>query len=148
MSGSSRRRAMLAIIVFVLLWPVAHASLVARHGLDPWEFFGWAMYSLPAARVQVRVEVERDGETRPLRAMGEMRRRVRSFARRRTALGAFAPTESLAREIFAEDATIDAVIIVTREITLDPESSLLVGHDTKHRHERDRPKRTGLRTGS
>jgi hypothetical protein len=30
MSGSSRRATMLAIVVFVLAWPVAHAGLVAR----------------------------------------------------------------------------------------------------------------------
>jgi hypothetical protein len=134
---------MLAIVVFVLVWPVAHAGLVARYGLDPWEFFGWSMYALPAARVQVRVDVVRGGETVPLRAMGDMRRRVQAFARRRTALGTLAPTGSLAREILAEDSTIDAVIIVTREITLDPESTLLVARDESHRHERGRSNRSG-----
>ena len=78
---------MLAIVAFVLVWPVAHAGLVARYGIDPWEFFGWSMYALPAPRIQVRVEVERGGETYPLRAMGDLRRRVRAFASRRTAFG-------------------------------------------------------------
>lgn len=137
MSGSIRRKVMLAIVAFVLVWPVAHAGLVARYRIDPWEFFGWSMYALPAARVQVRVEVERDGEIEPLRAMGVMRRRVTAFARRKTALGEFAPTASLAREIFAEDSTIDTVIIVTREVVLDPMSAILVARDVRHRHERD-----------
>lgn len=136
MSGRLRRSLMVAIVVVVLVWPLAHIGLVARFRLDPWEFFAWSMYALPAARVQVGVEVERGGEMFPLRAMGDMRRRVQDFARRRTALGSFAPTESLAREIFAGDSTIDAVIIVTREITLDRESTLLVAHDVRHRHER------------
>jgi hypothetical protein len=122
---------------------VAHAGLVARYRLDPWEFFGWSMYALPAARVQIRVDVERGGETAPLRAMGDMRRRVQAFARRRTALGTLASTEVLAREILAGDSTIDVVIIMTREITLDPESTRLVAHDESHRHERDRSKGTG-----
>jgi hypothetical protein len=143
MSGSLRRRVMLAIVAFVLVWPVAHAGLVARYRLDPWEFFGWSMYALPAARVQIRVDVERGGETAPLRAMGDMRRRVQAFARRRTALGTLASTEVLAREILAGDSTIDVVIIMTREITLDPESTRLVARDESHRHERDRSKGTG-----
>ena len=137
MSGAFRRKVMLAIVAFVLVWPVAHAGLVARYRIDPWEFFGWSMYALPAARVQVRVEVERAGETKPLRAMGVMRRRVTAFARRSTALGAFAPTAALAREILAEDSTIDAVIIVTREVVLDRTSAMLVARDVRHRHERD-----------
>jgi hypothetical protein len=134
---------MMAIVAFVLVWPVLHVGFVARYRVDPWEFFGWSMYALPAARVQVRVEVERAGETRPLRAMGVERRRVRRFARRRTALGSLAPTGSLAREIFAEDSTIDAVIIVTREILLDPASTFLEARDVRHRHERDGTYRTG-----
>lgn len=137
MSGANRRRWMLAIVVFVLVWPLAHAGLVARYRLDAWEFFGWSMYALPAARVQVSVEIERDGELFPLRAMGEMRRRVRNFARRRTALGSLASPAPLAREIFAGDSTIDAVIIVTREIVLDPGSTLLVARDERHRYQRD-----------
>jgi len=136
MNGSTRRRLMLAMVAFILVWPIAHAGLVARYQLDPWEFMGWSMYALPAARVQILVEVEREGESKPLRAMGEMRRRVQQFARRRTALGLLVSTESLAREVFAADSTIDAVIVVTREITLDRESTRLVGRDVRYRHVR------------
>jgi len=136
MTGSLRRNLMASIVVFVLLWPIAHAVLVARFRIDPWEFFGWSMYALPAARVQVRVDVERGGEVQPLRAMGEARRRIQRFARRRTAMGRLAPTESLAREIMGEDPTIDAVVIVAREIVLDRDSSRLVARNERNRHPR------------
>jgi hypothetical protein len=43
MSGSFRRRVMMAIVAFVLAWPVVHVGLVARYRVDPWEFFGWSM---------------------------------------------------------------------------------------------------------
>jgi hypothetical protein len=137
MSGAVRRRLMLAIVAFVLVWPLAHAGLVARYRIDPWELFGWSMYALPAARVQIRVEVERGGEMSPLRAMGVMRQQVKRFARRSTALGSLAPTTSLAEEIFADDSTVDAVIIVTREILLDRETARFVARDASHRHERN-----------
>jgi hypothetical protein len=136
MSGSIRRRAMLAIVVFVLVWPAAHIGLAARYRLDPWEFFAWSMYALPAARVQVRVEVERDGQTRPLRAMGELRKCVLGFARRTTLLGTLASPDSLVAEIFASDSTIDVVTLVTREVILDPESTMLVGYEERSRSER------------
>ncbi len=127
---------MAALVVFVLLWPIAHAGLVARHRIDPWELFGWSMYALPAARVQVRVESERQGVTMPLRAMGEPRRRIRAFARRRTALGTLAPTADLARVLLEADPSLDAVTIVTREIRLDPASARLVAREERFRHPR------------
>ena len=128
---------MSGIVAFTLLWPLAHAGLVARYRIDPWELFGWSMYALPSARVQVRVEVERGGETKALRPMREMRRHIRDFARRRTALGSLASTAPLARAIFAEDSTIDALTILTREILLDPASTRLVARDEEHRHDRN-----------
>lgn len=127
---------MASIVAFVLVWPIAQAALVARFGVDPWEFFGWSMYALPAARVQVRVDVERAGQIQPLRAMGEARRRIRTYARRRSALGALAQWDALAREIMAADPAIDAVVIVTRRIALDRATSRLVAHDERHRYER------------
>jgi hypothetical protein len=128
---------MSGVVAFTLLWPLAHAGLVARYRIDPWELFGWSMYALPAARVQIRVEVERGGETQALRPMRAMRRRVRDFARLRTALGSLASTEPLALAIFAEDPTIDALTILTREILLDRESTHLVARDEAYRHDRD-----------
>lgn len=136
MSGPLRRRMMATLVIAVALWPVAHAGLVAVYRTDAWELFGWSMYALPAARVQVRVEVERDGESRPLRAMGRQRERVLAFARRRTALGELAPTARLARQIFEEDATLEALTIFTREISLDPRTARLVARDERHRHRR------------
>jgi len=127
---------MAAIVLVVALWPFAHAALVARYRIDPWELFGWAMYALPAARVQIGVETIRGDEVEPLRAMGELRERIQRFARRRTALGELASTEPLAHELFAADPSIDALIVLTREFELDHESSLLVTRDEQHRHER------------
>ena len=143
MSTLAKQRIITLVLGLLILSPGVHHLLAQQVDFDPWEFFGWSMYALPAARVQVRVDVERDCQTLPLRAMGDMRRRVKSFARRRTALGALVSTEPLAREVLAADSTIDAVIIVTREIVLDRESSLLVARDVRHRHERDDTNKSG-----
>jgi len=132
---------MAGIVALVLFWPLIHLGLVAQARVDPWEFFGWAMYSKPAARVQVRVEVERDGVVKPLRAMGEMRRRVRAFARERTALGSLASPAVLLRSIFESDETIEAVVITLRDIQLDLDSAYLVAEDERLRFARPLPGR-------
>ena len=136
MSGVVRRRAMAGVVGFVLLWPLFHMALVARAHVDPWEFFGWAMYSKPAVRLQIRVEVDRAGEIQPLRAMGELRSRVKHFARRRSTLGSLASPDELIAAIFDSDETIDAIEIVLREIELERESGTLVARDHPHRFER------------
>ncbi len=129
MRGVTRRRWMGAIVAFVLVWPAVHMRLVATAGIDAWEVFGWAMYALPAARVQVRVDVERDGRWAPLRAMGPLRERERRLARRRTALGRLASPESFVRTVFASDDTIEAVRITFRRIELDRATDHLVARD-------------------
>ena len=136
MSSEARQRAMVGILLAVLLWPVVHLGLVARARVDPWELFGWAMYSRPAARVQVAVDVERAGRLVPLRAMGEMRRRVGDYARARTALGRFARPDDLLTAIFESDPSIEAVEVVLRDVSLDLDSALLVAQDERLRFER------------
>ena len=136
MSGGIRRIAMLGVVIAVALWPAVHLALVARAGVDPWELFGWAMYSQPTARVQVRVDVERAGVVEPLRAMGAMRRQVEQFARSRTALGRLASPGALRTSVLASDASIDAVEMVLREVELDRESAMLVARDERLRFER------------
>ena len=136
MSGSLRRHLMVGIVLGVLVWPIAHIRFVEEFRLDAWEFFGWSMYARPAARVQVRVDVERNGNRTRLRAMGVMRERILAFARRATVLGSLTSSEPLARTILDEDGTVDAVIVVTRDVTLDPISTMLVAREEEHRYVR------------
>jgi hypothetical protein len=118
---------MRGVVLAVLVWPLVHLVLVARYEVDPWELFGWAMYAQPAARVQVRVDVERDGVRSPLRAMGATRQAIRDYARRRTALGRLAPPDALAQSVLESRSEAEAVWIVLRRIELDRRTAHLVG---------------------
>lgn len=141
MSSGSRRRAMAAIVAVVFFWPFAHLYLVAQYRVDPWELFGWAMYSRPAARVQVRVNVDRDGVSKLLRATGAERKRVVEFARDRSALGEFASPATLVQSVFDDDPGIQTVEVVVREITLDLDTARLVATDEVLRFDRPRSPR-------
>lgn len=136
MSGGVRKKAMVGLMLAVLAWPLAHLGLVAWAKVDPWELFGWAMYSKPAGRVQLAVSVERQGRLSPLRAMGEMRRAVTAHARERTALGRLASPDALLSAIFESDPSIEAVVLTLREVSLDRESAYLVAQDEQLRFER------------
>ncbi len=130
---------MLGLTLAVVLWPSVHLVLVARAGIDAWELFGWAMYSRPEARVQVRVDVERGGTLAPLRAMGPLRREIERHARRRSVLGRLASPDPLLAAVFASDASIEAVEIVWRAVELDRETARLVAHDERERFPRPGP---------
>ena len=132
-SGAGRRRLMRGVVLAVLVWPLIHLVLVARYEVDAWELFGWAMYARPAARVQVRVDVELEGARSPLRAMGETRQAIRDYARRRTALGRLAPPDALARSVLESRPDVEAVWIVLRRIELDRRTALLVGVESEIR---------------
>ncbi len=127
---------MAGVVIAVMLWPAVHLGLVAAARVDPWEFFGWAMYSQPAARVQVRVEVERAGAREPLRAMGAMRRQVEAYARERTTLGRLASPDALLAAVFASDPSIEAIDLVLRDVRLDHGSTMLIANDEELRFER------------
>lgn len=139
---------MTGLALAAVLWPGAHLVWVARMDVDPWEFFGWAMYARPAARVQVRIEVERGpadvgaGEgaepaaSEPLRAMGALRRELERYARRRSTLGRHADDGPLRAGVFAHDGSISALTIVERNVRLDLDSAKLVGDLERRRYVR------------
>lgn len=136
MSRATRERAIVGVAAAALLWPLVHLALVIRAQIDPWELFGWAMYSQPPARIQIRVDVERSGEAGPLRAMRDLRAAQLEFARRRTRLGRLASPDVFVAKIFASDEAIEAVSIVLRRIRLDPDTARIVAEDEALRWER------------
>jgi hypothetical protein len=127
---------MRGLVLLVLLWPIPHRVLVETRGIDPWELFGWAMYSEPAARVQVRVDRLRGEDVAPWRAMGAQREAIRDFARRRTILGQLASPDALATRLLGEDAEAEGLRVVMRRIHLDPESRMLVAESSSVRYAR------------
>ena len=49
-----KRRALALFVVLFALWPGVHFGLVQSFGLNPWNWFGWAMYTQPVERIQAR----------------------------------------------------------------------------------------------
>ncbi len=130
-STGAKRRVVAALLLAVGLWPGLHYALASRYGFDPWELFGWAMYALPNARVEVGVLRRVDGQSEPLFATGETLERMREFSRRRATLGRFVSTERFARRFLAEDPELDAVEVLLRTWFLDPETALLDYRDER-----------------
>ncbi len=63
MSYRAKQRVVAGALVVLALWPLAHVALVRALDLNPWNWFGWAMYTTPPKRLTASV-VDPDG--RPL----------------------------------------------------------------------------------
>lgn len=66
MSLAARSRLAVASLALLALWPLAHHALAARLQLDPWRYFGFAMYCYPKTDVSVRFLERRGGQRRPI----------------------------------------------------------------------------------
>lgn len=124
---------MLAVLA---VWPLAHRALVVRYDVDPWRFFGWAMYctpKLPASialftiergqRIQVPVTtLSRDG-----------RRAVYALSRHRCLWGRLASPEAAGRALLAAHPQADSVEVEVHKLYLDPTSASIATHIETHR---------------
>ena len=131
-----KRRAIVLVVVLVALWPLVHRGLVLSARIDPWELFGWAMYAVPSERVQVGVDLVHGDERERLRPNSDEFAKIQAFAKRRSALGQLAGGEPLAREILRDHPSAEALVVLTRRVSLDPESATLVSSESEERFER------------
>ncbi len=129
MSSRGKQRFLASMLLALALWPGLHHILARRVGFDPWELFGWAMYSVPQARTQVRVEGLVDGEPQRLRISADEQEKIGAHARSRTTLGAWASGDALASELLTAHPEVEGVRVTYRRWSLDLETATLVHVD-------------------
>lgn len=113
----------------LLAWPPLHFRLVERYELNPWKFFGFAMYCCPTLPVQLDVEiVERGSVVRlPMGALPmPLRAAWRRFALDRSVLGTFRDARPLALRILRARPMAEAVRIDIRHAHIDRATGRIV----------------------
>lgn len=112
--------------VLLTLWPLAHATLVHRHGMSAWKLAGWGMYSEPQSFPQVEVRLRSPAGVTRLdpRSLGDAGRLAfGEFLLDRGTLGELAPADDLADAIFAEHPEVTELRVILRTRRLDRETS-------------------------
>ena len=112
MSARRVRRIVAAALVLAVLWPAVQHAIARQWGSDPWELFGWAMYSVVHPRIQLELAVRVDGEEHALRPAG-------------TALGRLVSEEAFARGLMEAHPDWDAVVLRMHHWRLDAETARL-----------------------
>jgi hypothetical protein len=140
MSFATKRRWVLALLLFIAVWPLAHRALVASFQVDPWRLGGWAMYCTPKLRVEVSLVPERQGQPVELELPAELRDSANRFAARRAVLGRFVRPTLLAREAL-DRLDIESVVVTIQRDRLDPDTKRIVGTREYLRYSLDEERR-------
>ena len=125
----ARKRAVAAMLLAFALWPSLHYVLVQRYRMNPWKFFGWAMYTTHVFRPSVEVYALDGGQRvalpipgRELREAEAERARLRDRSRE---WGLLARPDRLARLVGDALAPSEGVEVVIERYGIDPRSGRL-----------------------
>lgn len=143
MSYAIKRAILLAVLVASAVWPAAHYFVVRRYKLSPWNWFGWAMYTQPAERLQVHA-ISPDGTTVTSRlpTLSEREQQsimdaYRPWSLRHLELGDLDDPDEFARAILNVFDTWPSVRIEVQRFGLDRETASIARRSVSH-YEYDR----------
>jgi hypothetical protein len=139
MTLAGKQRLVVAVLAVLAAWPLAHRALVVRYDLDPWRFFGWAMYCTPKLPATVALFAIEDGVRTPveIRSLPRAdRRAVYALRRRRGLWGTLASPARAGRVLLAARPEADAVEVVVNKMFLNPATASIDTHVETHRFDR------------
>ncbi len=138
MTRAAKRRVVIAVVLVIAIWPGFHYVLAARTNFNPWELFGWAMYSVPEVRFDMGLE-RRDprGRWRPFVPKGEDLEAYFYFGTRRANLGELTSLEPLAETLLARHPEWTGVAVIEQRWRLDRHTARLDHTLTRSEFERD-----------
>lgn len=132
---------MVIVLSVLLVWPVVHRALVGATGINPWRFFGFAMYCVPKPRLTLRSYVVQDGERLRLtiKKKSPARQAARRFSYYRKAWGSSFEPDEFARVILDSRPDFPQVDIEVFERRLGRDSGLIIEQRFTYRYVRDEP---------
>ncbi len=112
-----RRWALLAIVAWVALWPLAQRGLVSAYDINPWKLGGWAMYTVPTPPVLVALFKDENGQPVLLNEDELGKRLAQSlleFRTKRHAIGDWLLPDDIARDVLSNRSDIPRMHIVVQ----------------------------------
>jgi len=131
MKHEHKRTAVAWGLVLFTLWPLVHFGLVRALDLNPWKWFGLAMYTVPRDRYDAHAFSlpgrERIGLAglEPARAQ-RLLESYAAFVRRRDQLRGAARPDAFARALFDARPELETIEITVQRIGLERESAMVV----------------------
>ena len=122
--GRARVRVVAALLLAFAIWPLCHYFVVDAYRLNPWKFFGWAMYTVHIFHPKVEV-YSLDGGNRiklPLteRSLHEAATERDEFAFRRREWGLLEKPDYLAGLVQDVLQPSEGIEVVIKRFVIDP----------------------------
>ncbi len=139
MTTAGKRHIVLSLMTFLSCWPLVHRLLVETVDIDPWRFFGFAMYSQPRVGVFLDVLVLAGDQRIDTGTSGLPEAVVQERARaaqRRLVWGRGSRPDRLARLLFDAYPQADGVVLRYRRPFLDRATSRMAALEELYRYGR------------
>jgi len=130
MKLATKERLVLALLALVAAWIPGHALVVARFDLNPWKWFGWAMYTVPPPVIRCYpVAMPEQRMLEPDGLPPATRERVlattRAFLQARADVGAWIEPDECAEAFFEAFPGVDVLAIQVQRLEVRRESATL-----------------------
>ena len=139
MTLAGKQRLVVGVLAVLAVWPLAHRALVWRYDLDPWRFFGWAMYCTPKLPTDVFLFATEHDDRQAVAIESltpQQRRAVSSLRKRRALWGTLASPDRAGAALLAARPQAESVEVLVSKWYLDPETSMIDTHEEKYVFER------------
>jgi hypothetical protein len=138
-SAAGKARVAVAGLVLLLVWPPVHHALVERYRIDPWKYFGFAMYCRPTLPIRLEARAlgtDARAKVDPRELPPEAQREWVAFLRERATFGQLRTPRTLADRIFRLRPGTNEVVLVVTHARLEPGSGRIVADPTEYRYAR------------
>jgi hypothetical protein len=128
LSVAAKARIVLAGLAALLFWLPVHWRLVESRALDPWKFFGFAMYCRPSIPPVLEAWILVEGRRvayPPAEWPADGRLVLRGFLRDRQILGTWRPPNAVAHAIFRMRPDAEQVLLVVRHPRIERATGIL-----------------------
>ena len=135
-----KKRLVGSLLLVLALWPAAHRALAHTYGMNPWKFFGWAMYVTPALPADVglfKIVDDRLVEIDPGRLPPGREDDLIRFLMWRKYAGSMVRPDRYARAIFEVRPDLDTIAIVMTDRVLNPKTAKVEVRRYGYRYHRD-----------
>lgn len=131
MKFETKRRIVTVALVVLTLWPTAHYGIVAATGLNPWKWFGWAMYCVPARRVRTDVadlatQASITLDSLDPRARARLLKAYDEFSDARMEFGELIVPDDFARAVLRAFPATQGIRIRVQHVVVDLDTAMVV----------------------
>lgn len=133
-----RKRLASVLILFVVVWPLVHFALCKTFDINPWKFYGFAMYTVPMRQIELSYVGFTNGEPERINPYRNenVKDEANRFYRNVWILGKLYPPHLLADQLLDEFPQYEEILVVEGVYRINRETKLMDLYQRQYRYSR------------